>query len=469
MDPKSIKFKTTAKQDDLIRITLDGKHTRIAYGGAVGGAKTYGILFVLYLLCKIYPGSRWAVIRKNRKVIEQNTIPSFWKTAPRPFFHPHRFNKSKLIATASNGSEILFMGENYEKDKELTDFDGLEVNGAVMEEAHELKLKLFNRLQDRVGRWPLEFMPPAYIFMTFNPNQGWTKSDIYLPWQDKKLVAPYCFIPALPTDNKDRDTGESYLAQTYWDSLALLKKSAPNLYRKRVQGSWDAEDDVQQLVSWKDIWNCEPAIRFKKEDEEDYMTAMGVDVGRYGPDRSVWHVYKGTMAKGFNKIHDEGYDLTDGPEVEQKTKELILKYEIPHHRVWMDVVGLGGPCYDHVVKDGYQIQSFHGGSLPVEQYIEAEEKGKHARLFDKLNSQAAWAVKMLMEAKKLGNIDSEKLRGDIAVYRYDIKGEKTIAVWSKEIIKEKLGRSPDDGDATKYAIWGLMHDTIEPMPGIASV
>jgi hypothetical protein len=466
LESNTIAMDSTDKQQLLLQIVLSFTYTRILFGGAVGGAKTWGWLFVLYVLCRMFPGSRWVFIRKDTKVLHRNTIPSFWRSCPKPFFHRSRFNQTYLTAKAHNGSEIVFMGENYDKDKELTAFDGLECNGAVMEEAHELTETLFIKLNDRVGRWALDsgIELPAFIFLGCNPTQGWLKKMFYTPMKEGKLEIPYYFLQSLPDDNP-------YLPQTYWDSLAELKKISPRIWRKRVKGSWEAEDDIQQLISWSVLHECDKEIEFTDEERESelFFQAMGVDVGRYGPDPSVWYVIEGMQEKGFNVIHTEKYDKTSGPQVEQKTKELIGKFGLFHFRVFMDTVGLGGPCYDHLIDDGFEIQAFSGGSTKGIQTVTANDGITQLPRFNNLNSQAKWILKEKAEAGLLGGFETDILKEDLSVYRYDIKGEKTIHVWGKEIIKEKLQRSPDDGDSYTYAVWAAYFDTIQPMPGIAVV
>jgi len=450
----------TDKQQELFDLVMSGKFRRILFGGAVGGAKTVGVLAVLYALCRIFPGSRWAVIRKDYPVLKRNTLPSFWQTCPRPFFHPSKFNKLDFVATAANGSQILFLSENIKSDPDLLNLDGLEVNGAVLEQGEELDKKTLLKMIDRVGRWRLPIMPPSFILITCNPHQGYLKELFYTPWETNSLKPPYRFIQALPSDNP-------HLTEDYIESLEELKVLAPNLYKKRVQGSWEAEDDIQQLIGWDSLWKCESKIKFpkppktekeKKEYKELYRS-LGIDVGRFGKDPSVWYVFEGNLHYGFNVIYKERVEKTSGPQVEQITKRIIKKFEIPHHRTWMDIVGLGAFALDHLHQDGYEIQSFVGGSAPKEQFVQG------GFLFKSLNCQVAWNVKILIEDGMIGNIDNDRLRGDLAAYGYDIKGEKVIEVWSKDVIKKKIKRSPDDGDSFKYGVWGAIYDTIVPLPG----
>jgi len=474
VEKDQIYVEAVGKQIVFIEAALSGLYTHLFYGGAVGGMKTVTIIILFSILCKVYPGSRWVIIRKDRPVLERNTIPSFWKFCPKPFFHPTRYNRTRMEATATNGSQIIFMSENLKQYPDLTNFDGLEVNGAAREECQELSEALDLKLIDRVGRWVVKgAMPPILHLYSANPTQKWIKTIFYTPYTNNTLPDMYFYLPALPYDNP-------FLTDAYRAALETLKERAPNLYRKRVQGSWDAEDDIQQLISWETIWACEKLIEFIKpeyipeentgniQSDETYR-AMGVDVGRFGPDASAWYVLEGNYEKGFNIIHTEKFPKTSVPQVEQKTKELIIDWEIPHHRVFLDVVGLGAGAYDHLVEDGYEIQAFSGGSADDDDFQLEHPDLNQKQIYFNMNSRVGWEVKVLMEAGKIGGIESQELRDDIGVYRYDIKGEKTIHLWGKDLIKKELHRSPDDGDAFKYAVWGAIYDKVGLMPGVIIV
>ena len=53
--------------------------------------------------------------------------------------------------TFTNGSELIFMAESYDDDKDLNRFRGLEVNGAGLDEVNELQEPTFYKVQERIG------------------------------------------------------------------------------------------------------------------------------------------------------------------------------------------------------------------------------------------------------------------------------------------------------------------------------
>ena len=272
-----------------------------------------------------------------------------------------------------------------------------------------------------------------------------------MPWVNNKLPENYAYIQSLPSDNP-------HLDQSYLDGLEELKIHSPELYKKKVQGSWDANDEVQQLMSWQKIYEAEKEIELPKE--SDMVTrALGIDVGRFGPDPSVWEVLEGSFKTGFNTIATFEKAKTSIPEVVSFTKKVIQDFAIPHRSCQMDTVGLGGGAFDYLVKDGYYIKSFSGGGKSVKTSL---NKGY---TFNNLNSQSAWCAKYCLDENLVGNLTNKKLQEDLAVYNYDIQGNKQIVVESKSEIKKRIGRSPDNGDAWKMAVWGLLQKDIRAVGG----
>lgn len=434
-------FQPFDKQEKFIEAVFSGYYTSLLYGGAIRGGKTYVGLAILIILCKIYPGSRWAVVRTDRNVIKKNVLPAYFKVRPSGF--EQSFNHSDLVATMQNGSQILFVPESIKDDPELNKFKGFEVNGFLLEEMNEIQEKTYFKCIERAGSWIMEDMPPILIIGTCNPSQNWVKARFYDPYMAGNLKAPNFYLPAKITDNP-------YVPASY---LASLKQSLPEeLYKRFVDGDWDASDDIQQLINWKTIHACK-MIR----DSDDELITLGVDVGRYGPDKSVFLVMKGP-----NIIYKDQFDKTDVVMCATKTKELIERFKIKHHNVGIDSVGVGAGVVDILMSEGIIVSDLNGGRSPIDlvqtMYFE----------FRNLRAQMAWKLRTDMIGDNIGNIaidNNVSLMTDIGAVWYKIAGSRKIQIEDKDEIRKRIGRSPDDFDALMYANWVRSYYG----PGIAMV
>lgn len=221
-------FVPTPKQQEFIDAVLSGIYKFLFFGGAAGGGKTYVMLAIFIFLSKVFPNSKWCVVRKDYAKLKQNTIPTFFKICPRRFLV--KFTDG--VAYFTNGSQIIFKGENFNYDKDLTWMDGFECNGFGGEEVQELSRKFFEKAKLRAGRHIIEPMPPIVNLFTGNPSQNWSKDVFVNPAKEGTLESPYFYLPALMSDNP-------HLPKEYVEGLSTLDSIT---FARYVMGDWDVID-----------------------------------------------------------------------------------------------------------------------------------------------------------------------------------------------------------------------------------
>ena len=214
-----------------------------AYGGAIRGGKSYVTAFILMHLAMKYKGTRWHVIRQDMPVLENTTIATFQKLVSVSKDWTWSRDKAMYHLTYKNGSKIFFKGENIVNDPLLNDFLGLETNGMWLEQAEELNEKMWEKALERTGSWYVDDMPPAFIFLTFNPTQNWVKQKFYEPWVKGTLQEPFFYMPALPKDNP-------FVTADQW---AQWEKMARPYHEQFVEGNWNDLSDKSNL--WAFAYN----------------------------------------------------------------------------------------------------------------------------------------------------------------------------------------------------------------------
>ena len=226
---KQVLFDASEKQTQFLEAIFSGDYRVVLFGGAIRGGKTFAGLGALILLCRFYPGSRWAVVRDTLQTLKRNTLPAWEKIKPTNFVKS--YNKDTQTVTMNNGSQIMWFSENFDQDKELNRWKGLEVNGFLLEECNELQLASFNKAVERAGSYILTKgkQPKPIIIMTCNPTTGWVKDMFYTPWKEGRLKQNWTYIPSKITDNP-------YVSQDYIDSLQDLPRYE---YEVFVEGNWD--------------------------------------------------------------------------------------------------------------------------------------------------------------------------------------------------------------------------------------
>lgn len=206
------------------------------YGGAIRGGKTFVCLFILIVLARMFPKSRWHVFRSDFPELEDTTIPSMEKlvgSGGNGVLWKRRSSNYHVVFP--NGSKIFFKSENLMKDPELKWMLGLETNGIVLEQMEGLSEKLLERAIERVGSWYIPNMPPPLLFGTFNPTDTWVKRKIYDPFQEGVLPEDWFFIEALPDDNP-------YVTADQWKNWENLD---PISKAQLIKGIWKFLTDAK--------------------------------------------------------------------------------------------------------------------------------------------------------------------------------------------------------------------------------
>lgn len=224
-------FTALPVQQRLFETARQGPYLHIGFGGAIRGTKTFGSLALLITLCRFFPRSRWAVVRKDLPRLRGNTLPSFNKLRDLFPGFVGQVNQSNWTATCTNGSQIIFFPESIQEDPDLDRWKGLEVNGFVLEEADELAERSYYKAIERAGAWivPDGKQPPPYLICTFNPNANWPRRVFYDPWKAGTIQAPYAFIPATSADNP-------YVPDAQREAWRAMPEQE---YRRFVQGDWE--------------------------------------------------------------------------------------------------------------------------------------------------------------------------------------------------------------------------------------
>lgn len=225
-----ILFEPQPKQEEFINAVFSGEYSFLCYGGSVGGGKSFVGIATLILLCKLFPKSKWVIIRESLPTLKRTSIETFKKVLPANFLK--NYNQQDHIATFRNGSQIIFMAEDWEHDKDFDRFKGLEVNGFLMEQIEELQKGLLDVCIMRAGRHRIPKMPPPLVLANLNPTQTWPKEYIYERYINGTLPDDWYYLPATIFDNPVLAQDEAYMSR--------LKNLDEITYRRLIEGDWSA-------------------------------------------------------------------------------------------------------------------------------------------------------------------------------------------------------------------------------------
>lgn len=326
---------------------------------------------------------------------------------------------------------------------------------------------------DSTGDWLIEYFAPWLDpqhpspaqegeLRYFLPNEGGgyrecDKGDTAMVHGLRVSPQSRTFISASFEDNPFYDTDQ------YAKTLAGLPDE---MRRKLMSGSFllDRSDDAWQVIPT--AWVKEAQARWGEAPPVGVpMCALAVDVAQGGADETVLAPrYDGWFAR---LIVEPGAKTPTGPDV----AGLVISHRRDGAKVIVDVGGgWGADALAHLRTNGVEAESYMGVKPSARR-----TKDKMLGFFN-LRSQVIWQFREALDPGQEGGScialpPDPKLLADLTAPRYDIDSGK-IRVESKEKVVDRLGRSPDRGDAVvmawhtgakaadSYAMWRGDHRSV---------
>lgn len=337
---------------------------------------------------------------KQAKQIAWDYFKQFTKNLP-----GRKVNESELSITLSNGARIRLYGmDNPDAAR------GIYLDGAVLDEYGDMKANawgevIYPTLADRQG-WALFIGTPKGM------NQF---HEVY----HRALANPNWYA-AMMDVNRTEALPESEL------ELARTTMSE-NEYRQEFLCDWSAsQDDV--LITIDMVERAIKRAGYLREEQVSLSPlVIGVDVARFGDDRSV--VIKRQGLKAFDPEVFSGID-----NMELASRLAFMMQKKPPDAVFIDA-GRGEGVIDRLRQLGFQkvIEANAGHRPGSDRYL-----NKRAEMWDEMRD---WI-------KQGGAIpDHPQLRAELAMPTYGFNMNGKMKLESKEDIKKRGLKSPDVADA----------------------
>ena len=213
------------KQSDFLR---DRQTLMLGYGGGIGAGKTVAALIKAVMRCQRCPNALGLVARKDFPKLLDSILTKLWKLFPKL---EDRYNGEEQIIYFDNGAKLYIRHGT-----DPQDFKGPDFSFAYLDQIEELTEFIFFHI---LGRLRHEDGEPIQLIFTFNPSgHDWVwrifkKNQNHLDAKDGEGDPQMRIIETKTFDN-------IYLPDRTLRLLEIMKKNQPTLYRRLVEGSWDA-------------------------------------------------------------------------------------------------------------------------------------------------------------------------------------------------------------------------------------
>lgn len=425
------------KQREALAVLRDSVTRFLLFGGAAGGAKSWlGCVWII-LMAVTYPGTRWFIGRDELKKINTTTMLTWskvWHALKLPLNVVKRNEKYNYIEFW-NGSRVDLLDLKFNPSDPLYErYGSYEFTGGWIEEGGEVHFMAVEMLKTRVGRWmndKYNLLPK--ILTTGNPSKNWMYQWFYKPWKDGKLAAGYQFIKSLLSDNP-------YIDSNYRETMNAL--TDPIQRARLLYGDWEYENDPTALMKYESILDIFTNVI------DPGMSAMTLDVARFGGDKIV-----ATIWEGWKATHIYIREKQSIPQTAEWARNLSIAHSVPYSRTMIDEDGVGGGVLD--LMPGAHGFTANASPYPVieEKYVDGkfeiiEKKQNYANL----KAQCAYIFAEKVNNRQVGVVAEDQatrelIIGDLEQIKRDrVDQDSKLYILSKEKVKQILGRSPDVGD-----------------------
>ena len=215
-------------------------------------------------------------------------------------------------------------------------------------------------------------------------------------------------------------------------ALDSFKEYGPqsSVYQTRVLGDFPEEAN-DTLIPLRDV---EAAVKRPHVVQPDDKPILGVDIARFGDDKTVIIV-----REGIRVLHIEELRKSDLVNTTGRVITVAKEFKVKH--IIVDEVGIGAGVLDTLKKDRTFLTTGLNGGARAD---DAEKYGNlRAQIFDGLRQRFADG--------DISIPNDPELISQVAAltYRYNARGQ--LLLESKDVIKSHGMQSPDKADALAYA------------------
>jgi len=383
------------------------------------------------------------------------------------------YNESLHVWRLNNGNMVEFASMQYEQDK--SNFQGRPHDFIGIDEAPEftesqiLFVSAWNRSTDGGQR--------VRVILTGNPPVDESGAWIvrrYAAWLDKKHAHPakagelrwYATIDGKETEMPSGETfthkGESFLPRSRTFIPAKLSDnpflSADGRYRSVLQslpeplrsqlldGDFDASNMPDPFQIIPTDWVRLAQKRWTEMARPTTpLTAVAIDPSRGGADKTA-------LAQRYDNWFDDvlswpGVIAVDGGTVAELTRQTIGEIEPAYMNI--DVNGIGSSVYDHLKVMYKNVVPFNGaeGSEYRDKSGKLKMRNRRAEMY--------WRMRDALDPNggdELSLPPDTELLADLCSARYEVSSAG-VKVEEKDKIKERIGRSPDVGEAVMMCLY----------------
>jgi phage terminase large subunit len=209
------------------------------------------------------------------------------------------------------------------------------------------------------------------------------------------------------------------------------------LWSARVLGEFPkVGEDTLIHLTW-----IEAAV--ERELPEGQPIELGNDVARYGSDKTIIFLRRGSVAKIYSETGQEDTMQTVGRAINalNVTNAEWIK---------VDGDGLGAGVVDRLAEQGRPVIEMHSGVAAIE-----------SDRFINTRAEWYWNLRELFRTGQISIPNDPELIGQLSALKYKYRSDGRIQIESKEDMKKRGLKSPDKADALCYTFAPIVFEDLD--------
>ena len=217
------------------------------------------------------------------------------------------------------------------------------------------------------------------------------------------------------------------------------------IYRARVLGEFpDQEEDTLISLSALETAADGDRLDYEQPGAMQDKVVLGVDVARYGSDRSVIVRRRGSIVEDI-----QSFRSLDTMAFARQVAAAVREYD-PEY-VCIDEIGVGAGVVDWLRQEGHPVRGINAG-----------RSARDNRQFCNLRTEGYWRLRDLFAAGEIRIPPDNELMGELAAIKYGHDRQGRVRLEGKDDMRRRGLPSPDKADAlmlafveppTKVKIW----------------
>ena len=435
----------------------------VVFGGGAGGGKSVRIGLLVAIAGKKYPGTRWALCRKELKSLKQTTLATLISKVHRDLGISEADYKLNLLDSTleyTNGSQILLLDLTAKpSDPEMESLGSLELTGAFVDEVGEVNKKAFDVLSSRVNRWMnKEYSITGKVVASCNPSPGFVRQDYFdkydalgggriQKWQNGHVWVNGERVPAYNVYIRSTALDNPFGDDNYVEGLRRL----PPQERKRLlDGDWNYLDEDDSLFPMALIDKMtsfdEPEKLYDEEGNEidefgkikKFSKYIGIDPSDKGKDATVATLVEdGVITEQYEIKSPQGKDDAIGFYIAGKIIAWAERKGFSPalaRNILLEENGIGASTRDAFRTLGWKVQT----------YV-ASLQSRNEGYYEFMVNADAGTIKIHHKV-----IEDGVLLRQLTAHRYDLDTGKP-RVTNKKELRKVINRSPDHADSAMIA------------------